>query len=450
MEKYKWILLFLLVSLFACNDDDNAGFELSMEELKVSFEPVAGGAMMKYTLPDNDEVFGMNVRYKDFRGEPVLKSCGYGGDSLLLDGFVQECKGIKASLTLVNRSKEESEPREITFDTKDSAPWAFFNGDNLEVSPSWNGFRIVYKPSEIATGMAHVFYLGINPKTQKEDTILLQSFPILASGDTMSFTVQQEKLENTVIVRTEDFRGYRVKQQIYPKVDAFRTEKWKMTVDDCTFPVGMFAITDDKALVGPQYLFDGELKGKERMIGLGSFEAGGRNAVVQYGAFVAGPNAFNRGIILDLREEKTPAWVRMYCLYPIKATHPASNEQALARVWLGSYVDKLPCKVRVSGSNDGINWVQLGALNQNPSAETMKEWWAYKTTQTALQVMTMEALEAADPIYVDIELPPSENTYRYLQFIVDDTFDSTRIGINTNTQNYFTLQELEVYVKKEN
>lgn len=448
MKKHKWILLFLLVSLFACNDDDNIVFEVATEDLKLSFRPVPGGSVMKYTLPDNEEIFGMNVRYKDFRGEPVFKTCGYGGDSLLLDGFIQECKGVTAYLTLVNHRKEESEPQEITFDTKDSAPWAFFNEDNLEVSPSWNGFRVVYKPSDIATGMAHVFYLGINPTTQKEDTILLKSFPILAGGDTLSFSLQQEKSENTIIVRTEDFRGYRVKQQIFPKIDAFRTEKWKITADDCTLPVGRFSQENDEAKTGKQYLFDGELKGKERMIGLGAQEAGGREGVVQIGGFLAGPNAFEKGIVLDLKEQKIPAWIRMYSLLPMSATFPASN-QIFAGVWLGSYVDKLPCKVSVYGSNDQTNWELLGTLNQDPSVETMKDWWAYRTTQASNRVNTMEALDAADPIYVDVELPPTDNAYRYLKFIVHDTFDSTKIGINSNPQNYFTLHELEVYVKKE-
>ena len=277
---------------------------------------------------------------------------------------------------------------------------------------------------------------------------MLTSFPILAGGDTLSFSLQQKKPENTVIVRTEDFRGYRVKQKIFPKIDAFLTEQWKITADDCTLPLGRFSQENDEAKTGKQYLFDGELKGKERMIGLGAHAAGGREGVVQIGGFLAGPNAFEKGIVLDLKEQKVPAWIRMYSLYPMKANFPASN-QIFADVWVGSYVDKLPCKVSVYGSNDETNWELLGTLNQDPSIETMKEWWAYKAVQASNQVNTMEALDAADPIYVDVELPPTDNAYRYLKFIVHDTFDSTKVGVNSNTMNYFTLQELEVYVKKE-
>lgn len=62
----------------------------------------------------------------------------------------------------------------------------------------------------------------------------------------------------------------------------------------------------------------------------------------------------------------------------------------------------------------------------------------------------MNDLENKDPIYVDIQFPPQYNTYRYLKIVVHDTFDSTNVfGINYNEKEYFTLHELEVYVKKD-
>lgn len=62
----------------------------------------------------------------------------------------------------------------------------------------------------------------------------------------------------------------------------------------------------------------------------------------------------------------------------------------------------------------------------------------------------VEDLETRDPIYVDIQFPPVNNKYRYLKVLVHDTFDvSKEDGINRNLQEYFTLQELEVYVKKD-
>ena len=85
MKNTIFLLLFVF-GLFACEDDDSI-FELSTDGLEVKFTPVAGGAMMYYKLPNNSDIFAVNVRYKNWQGQDVLKTSGYSGDSLLLDDF---------------------------------------------------------------------------------------------------------------------------------------------------------------------------------------------------------------------------------------------------------------------------------------------------------------------------------------------------------------------------
>ncbi|MFR7808814.1 MAG: hypothetical protein ACLU4N_05800 [Butyricimonas faecihominis] len=36
--------------------------------------------------------------------------------------------------------------------------------EQLEVKPSWNGFMLTYDVPQNANGMAHVFYIGKDPK----------------------------------------------------------------------------------------------------------------------------------------------------------------------------------------------------------------------------------------------------------------------------------------------
>ncbi|WP_274973104.1 DUF4959 domain-containing protein, partial [Butyricimonas sp. An62] len=228
MKNTIFLLLFVF-GLFACEDDDSI-FELSTDGLEVKFTPVAGGAMMYYKLPNNSDIFAVNVRYKNWQGQDVLKTSGYSGDSLLLDGFTRGLEGINARISFVNHHNEESEALDYQFTTLDSAPWSFF--DDLIVRSSWNGFQVIYKSPSVVTGMVHIFYLGINPLTQKEDTILMQSLPLSQQGDTLNFIQQQERSSNTIIVRTEDFQGYRVRQEIYPDIDAFRAEQWPMSASD--------------------------------------------------------------------------------------------------------------------------------------------------------------------------------------------------------------------------
>ena len=102
-----------------------------------------------------------------------------------------------------------------------------------------------------------------------------------------------------------------------------------------------------------------------------------------------------------------------------------------------------------SSNPNSEEWVYLGGLNQDPRREAVLDRWSYLTTHLDLAPEDVNELATKDPIYVDVELPPVDDMYRYLKVIVHDTFDSSKeSGINYNQQEYFTLHELEVYVKK--
>ena len=143
---------------------------------------------MKYYLPRNADIFGVRVRYKDVRGEEVLKDGSYLSDSLILLGFNEKQKNVPAEVSFFNNNMEESEPMQVFFDTEDSAPTAFF--DNLVVNSFWGGFSLVYTSPETVSGMAHIFYIGTNPLNQQLDTILVMSTPIVEHGDTLNFVLK--------------------------------------------------------------------------------------------------------------------------------------------------------------------------------------------------------------------------------------------------------------------
>ena len=449
MMKNTIFLLLIVFGLFACEDDDTV-FEPATDGLEIKFTPVAGGAMMYYSLPDDSDIFALNVRYTNSQGMEILKACGYSGDSLLLDGFTRSQEEVHARISFVNNNNEESKSLEYKFSTQDSAPWAFFN--DLQVKPSWDGFQVIYPSSSVVTGIVHVFYLGINPLTQQEDTILMSSFPITQRGDTLNFIQKQERERNTIIVRTEDFHGYRVRQEIYPNIDAFRSEKWSMTADN--FNDFGLSLESTKAKTGVQYLFDGELRGEERLIAAAFRDPLDRNGVEVYGTYLAGPKAYEKPIILDLREEKTPARIRLYCLYPLNVLHPVRPLE-WGDYWMGSYDDKIPCKLSVYGNRESSDpnsdgWEYLGGLDQKPGRDATTSRWSYLTTRNDLAPKDVKELAMKDPIYVDVQFSPVDNTYRYLKMVVHNTFDPAREGeINFNREQCFTLHELEVYVKKD-
>lgn len=453
MKKYK-LLLFLLLALFACNDNKDSYFETSIDELKLESKAVSGGAMLKYVLPSDRNIFAMNIRYTDTNGKAVLKSAGYSGNSILLDGFTR-AQSATAKVTMVDNYGKESKPIDFNFTTEDSAPWAFF--ETLEVNTSWDGFTIKYGESSIATGMVHVFYLGTNSFTGLPDTILVEkgSFPINKDGDSVKLVPKQANPKNTVVIRTEDFSGFRVRQEIYRDIDSYPTEKFKLTADNI-FDNGR-SIENDVAKTGIKYLFDGDLIGQLRIDNPADILSIDPKPADKFGAYFA-KEAIGKSIIIDLKEERIPALVRLYSLvkldpagYPIPKAHEFGPEAdafygVLGKYWQGSYLDKGPCKVDIWGSNDplaatddpaaiwsGVDNKPLAKMDQDP--ETESPW-----------NLPAPGADNRAPLYYDMDIKPSPARYRYLKIEIKKTF---KPSVGYNPHNCVHIQELEVYVKKD-
>ena len=103
---------------------------------------------------------------------------------------------------------------------------------------------------------------------------------------------------------------------------------------------------------------------------------------------------------------------------------------------------------KTSSDPDSGDWVPLGKLDQKRDATTASDRWSFLTSSTTAAAKTVEELPQKDPVYVDVIFPTIDETYLYLKIIVHDTFKRMNSEVNSNQQKYFTLHELEVYVKK--
>lgn len=426
-------LIILLCGIFACQDDD-AVFNVNLPVENIRFEARPGGAMMYYRLPADKDVFSVNIRYVDCRRQEVLKTAGYGGDSLLLDGFNEAVSEIPVRVSLVSRDKVESEPVTLSFSTEASAPFVFL--DDAQVLPSWNGFQVVYKTPSRVSGKFHVFYVGTNPFTLEEDTVLIASNAIMQGGDTLLFSLQQDKPFNTVVIRTEDHRGMPVKQKMWKDIEAYNPEK--LNADRFVFmDVENKSISSEEEKAGIEYLFDGDVNGAQR--------ARNGNRTTLY-TFIAGPNAQEVPFIIDLKEGKIPAQVRIYGI--LRNPNVQFIGGAVTNI-LNTYESKLPCDVTVYGGNssdlDG-QWVKLGSFKQAPKTEESERWSVRCTSRE--YSYTFADLETAEPAYLEIIFPAKPVTYRYLKLVINDTFDTASGLGDQNLSKYITMQELEIYVKK--
>ena len=449
-----YYLLVLCLAFFSCQDDKLERFAIDMPENAFRFTPVAGGAIMHYTLPDDPEIVAVNLRYRDALGQQTLRTGSYANDSLLIVGFNEGETEVTGEVTICKYDGSESNPIPVVFNTLDSGPVSFIKA--VDVEPSWDGFLLHYRDiPENVNGMAHVFYIGINPYTQEQDTLLVNSFVIEEGSDTLTFALQQQNEVNTVVIRTEDFRGYMVSERVWEGVEAYLTEKFPLSVSNLTYPTkskvaeeGAASIEDPSAMLGLRYLFDGDIKA----------ETCWDLPTNRYKTFLAGPHAAGEDsppMYLDLGEKKLIAEVRGYCM--LNHTKEFRSEPYYSLVWHARYYNKLPNSITVYASNDegdweSKSWIKIGEFSEDRDLDITLRWCARCAENRALldEYKTLEELQAADPAYFSISLPANGqgDGYRYLKIKYNDIFGAHNDAGDQNNDKFLSLHELEVYTKK--
>lgn len=434
--------VYVLISLFllgfcGCEEDETL-FGVSIPKENVSFTPVSGGAVMHYRLPNDSDVLSICARYKNAQGKEEMRSGSYACDSLVLSGFDEAAENIPVSVTLYDRAGNESAPEQFTFSTKDSGPILLL--DNVKVSPKWAGFEVSYDIPEAASGMAHVFYVGENPQTHEPDTLLLESFFFDGGADTLTFKLQQEQSENTVVIRTENIEGgYIAGEKVIEGIKAYNMELMFPDLYDFLDPEEL-TIEDETSMLSKKYLFDGDTKG---------FTCFGIQDSKVFGTYLAGPYAFGKPLfILDLKEAKHLAEVRLYTVLHLK--------RSFAGIFKNFYEEKLPNDVTIYGSNnkdDEASWVELGHFQQDRGLDPSLRWCAkcagpYWWYIGSGALTKKEQIEAADPYYMSIQFPIESGEYRYLKVVVNETFDACAGYRGTNMEQRVTFHEFEVYTKK--
>jgi hypothetical protein len=418
-------ILFIFAFFSACQDDD-ANFETDVLET-VTFDPIPGGAVMRYKLPADDAIFWLKVRYTDAEGNRILRVGSYASDTVTIIGFNEAREGVEAEVTLCNAQNVETKPTIFKFNTLNSGPVEFFEGARVE--PYWNGFRVIYEENKNASGFAHVLYAGKDPMTKEPDTLLIETVPIKQEGDTINFSLALGSSSNTVVIRTEDYRGYMIKQQVWKDVESYSINKLDPKTFDFSAQNPFLIIENDGFKMGKKYLFDGETKGME------AFTSGASVNDTFY-TFLAGPNAVGEPFILEFGEAETPAFLRIYGMLNVFFLSNMPNNY----YWVGAtYALRLPQIVNVYVSNDKMTWEKLGHF-EDSSTDALQSWVRRCCGLAAdLMLKSVDEIEAAEPAYLTVAFPPSEKKWRYMKIVVDKVFN--------DTGNYVTMQELEVYVK---
>ncbi|MFR5656668.1 MAG: DUF4959 domain-containing protein [Butyricimonas faecihominis] len=447
MMKNIFLLLLLICGLFACKDDE-AFFDASIPRESIRFKAVPGGAVMYYTLPENSDIFAVRAIYRDEKGDEMMKVASYAYDSLVLDGFNVARNDVSVKISLLDQSNKESRAMELTFNTENSIPVAFF--DKIKVAPYWEGFSVAYEVPTGAKGLCNVFIIGINPMTQKLDTLLLETFPIESGKNIKYFEVAQKGESNTVVVKTEDFRGNVAMQKVYEGITSYHTEKFDSKDFEWLDPFSLSVEDDnDGTRFGWKYLFDGDVKGTQKM----ALVEKACRYPLSYNmyTFLAGPFAVNtpddpKYFILDIKKAKQVGQIKMYAMlygYHIMGYWGRPNvfgiySSALLPNWVTIYAS--------NDKDDPVSWKEIGNFYESVTTAVpwMQRAW---NTNSEFQVESMEEMEAADPCFLSISFPIDTPAYRYFKIEFNGVFKTVN-GVKGNDEEYVTLHEVEVYGKQ--
>lgn len=453
MKRILFILL-LLGALGACKND-SVYFDASIPAENLSFTPMPGGAVMHYKLPSNADILYIRVRYKDVMGEEIVITGSYASDSLLLVGFNQAQKNVPAQVTLCDHNGTESLPTEVTFETKDSGPYALF--DYLDVKADWNGFAVIYDIPEDADGLGHVFYVGEDPMTKEADTLLMNSFVLSKGSDTLQFQFQQMREKYDIVIRTEDFRGYMVREKVWQGVQPYIMEKLPPSDFDFLDPEEL-SIEDDDHKLGKQYLFDEDKKG-EKVLGKTANN-------LDYYTYLAGPQCLGKPLfIIDMKEAKVPVEMRLYAMLFVRTFPDATigNDEKYGDIWRMMYATKLPNSITLYGSNnmeDDSSWEELASFEQDRQLDASKRWCARANDVGDFKdykIQSPTVLNEEEPCYLSLKcpgnIPGNGKKFRYLKLVVNEVFYTPRglsESVSGNPQKYVSLHELEIFTEKEN
>lgn len=467
----KKTLLYIIagaMALFSCNDDKEL-VHVRLADNAIVVNPTPGGAMLHYALPDDPDIAGIHVRYNDCYGNPMLRTASALVDSLKLIGFNEATENIKGEVTIQFRDGSESAPIPITFSTDDSD--AISSIKSMKVESGWEGFSINYKAPEGTKGLFHIYYLGKNAYTGKQDTVLIETRSITSGGDTLIYqpkNAESSKLD--IIVKTEDYRGNIVAQRQW-NVEAMEVAKHK--VNKIYYAN---SLEDDNEKVGIQYLTDGDTNGWRW------WETKDDHKFYTFISKKGGVGEGSAPMYVDIGEQTPTASVRLYaylfrgagkglcgegqpCFGSTYCHYVTTN--IVGQLINSCYYNRLPCDIDVyacdeTGDNvdfDKVTWKKIGKFKEENTLpqSSKKSCWFYGCTDTRSSWSGNCDKEEADtraltPKYLEINFMASGQGkgYRYLKLVFNNTYlYQYEYPNGTNTMmKVLTFNELEVYTKK--
>ena len=190
------ILLLLISILVSCESEDKKDTTPPGELTITSTEATYGGAIISYTLPNDDDILYVRADYTNGKGEAVFRTVSKHVNQIEVSGFVVE-EDVTVSLTVVDENQNKS--KAVEHEIRPLQSFIYLVQESIEIVPDLGGVQVSWENIEEKT----VFiYLHIADGDEEETRILSSS-----NATENIFVRGLEAKELGFSTKVEDFDG---------------------------------------------------------------------------------------------------------------------------------------------------------------------------------------------------------------------------------------------------
>tara|TARA_A100001015_G_scaffold298373_1_gene381040 strand:+ start:1105 stop:2319 length:1215 start_codon:yes stop_codon:yes gene_type:complete len=190
------ILLLLISIVVSCESEDKKDTTPPGELTITSTEATYGGAIISYTLPNDDDILYVRADYTNGKGEAVFRTVSKHVNQIEVSGFVVE-EDVTVSLTVVDENQNKS--KAVVHEIRPLQSFIYLVQESIEIVPDLGGVQVSWENIEEKT----VFiYLHIADGDEEETRILSSS-----NATENIFVRGLEAKELGFSTKVEDFDG---------------------------------------------------------------------------------------------------------------------------------------------------------------------------------------------------------------------------------------------------
>jgi hypothetical protein len=190
------ILLLLISIVVSCESEDKKDTTPPGELTITRTEATYGGAIISYTLPNDDDILYVRADYTNGKGEAVFRTVSKHVNQIEVSGFVVE-EDMTVSLTVVDENQNKS--KAVEHEIRPLQSFIYLVQESIEIVPDLGGVQVSWENIEEKT----VFiYLHIADGDEEETRILSSS-----NATENIFVRGLEAKELGFSTKVEDFDG---------------------------------------------------------------------------------------------------------------------------------------------------------------------------------------------------------------------------------------------------